>query len=149
MCGLQAGALMSFPPNRRKSVRYAGIANQAWLAWRTEGDSTSVAARVYDISQSGAAVLVEKPPPVRPNDTVWLRMEHPAPSDWVEAHVVAVTAVTKRSLLVCRRVVGHLVRLRFTGSCPYDLFKTATHGTQLNATFQSDGPSESDGVIWR
>ena len=139
------------PPssNRRKSVRYNGIANQAWLAWRAEGNSVSVAARVSDISQSGAAVLVEQAPPLRKDDPVWLRMEHPAPSDWVEARVVAVTVITKRSLLFLTQVVGHLVRLQFTGSCPYEMFKTATHGNQLDGTVQNSSPTESDGFVWR
>lgn len=145
------GVLMASPPNRRKSVRYSGVVNQACLAWRTEGeaDTTQVPARVWDISQSGASILVETRPPLQPKQAAWVRMESPTPSDWVETQVVGVTAMTRRTFWGRSRVVGHLVRVRFVGSCPYDLFKTATHGDQLNATFSDNGPYESDGVIWR
>ena len=142
---------MAKSPNRRKSVRYSGIANQACLAWRTEGEAAAIQlpARVWDISQSGASVLVETRPTLLPKQVVWLRMESPAPCDWVETQVVGVTALRRRIFLGCSRVIGHLVRVRFAGSCPYDVFKTATHGDQLNATFSDNGPYESDGVIWR
>lgn len=140
---------MPFPPNRRKSVRYASQANRSWLAWQVDGENAQVPGRLWDISQSGASVLVETAPPLRAQETAWIRMESPAPSDWVEASVVDVTPMTKKRFWGRDLVVGHLVRVAFVGACPYEVFKSATHGNQLDATFKQSGPTEADGVIWR
>jgi hypothetical protein len=136
-------------PNRRKSVRYASISNRAWLAWRAGGESAQAPARVRDISQSGASVLVEHAPSLNENDTAWVRMEHPAPSDWVEVKVVGIAPVTRKPFLGRTQVLAHLVRVEFVDSCPYEVFKTATHGDQLNGSYEERGPSDSDRVIWR
>ncbi|MDR3634732.1 MAG: hypothetical protein P4L84_13090 [Isosphaeraceae bacterium] len=141
---------MPNPPNRRKSVRYASIENRAWLSWGAEDDSIPVPARVWDISHSGASVLVEQPPPSRPDqDSAWFRMEQPAPSDWAEVKVVAILPLTKKLLWWRGRVVGHLIRVKFVGSCPYDIFRTATYGDQLNGTSKDNMSSEYDGILWR
>jgi hypothetical protein len=74
-------------------------------------------AEVVDISQTGMAVLgVEIP---RPHQKIWLRLEQPHPTDWVEVVLKGAT----------QPVPGrHLIRLAFTQACPYDFFKAALYG---------------------
>ena len=143
---------MSSRSNRRKSVCYASIANRSWLAWRPGGEggeSPQVPARLLDISQSGASILIEEGLPLGPEDPAWIRMESPAPSDWVEVRLVGVTPITEKRFWRRGPVVGFLVRVKFVGVCPYDVFKGATHGNQLDATFEQAGPRDEDRFIWR
>jgi hypothetical protein len=74
-------------------------------------------AEVVDISQTGMAVLgVEIP---HPDQKIWLRLEQPYSTDWVEV-------VLKGST---EPVPGrHLIRLAFAQTCPYDFFKAALYG---------------------
>lgn len=75
-------------------------------------------------------------------------MESPAATDWAEVRVVSVTPLRRSGLLWLLGVIGHLVRMRFVGSCPYEFFKTATHGNQLDM-FEDAGPDEADAFVWR
>jgi hypothetical protein len=135
--------------NRRDSARYQSIENHTWLACRVEGQETQVPARIQDISQSGVSVAIAQQPGLATGEPAWLRLEAPSPTDWVETTVVGITPVFKGGFWNRSAIIGHVVRLRFTAVCPYDFFKAATHGKQLDASFQDNGPTEADRVIWR
>lgn len=72
---------------------------------------------VVDISQMGVAVLCDDVP--RPAARIWLRLERPQPTDWVEVDLKGVTRSAQGS---------YLVRLAFRELCPYNLFKAAVYG---------------------
>jgi hypothetical protein len=73
-------------------------------------------ARLLDISQTGVLVLCDALPPA--NVRVWLRLETPQVSDWVE---VIPRGTTSDAL------GGHRLRLAFRESCPYDIFKAVVY----------------------
>jgi pSer/pThr/pTyr-binding forkhead associated (FHA) protein len=72
--------------------------------------------RLLDISQTGMLVLSPTVPPA--DQRVWLRLESPQPTDWVEV-VVKGTSPEGHG--------AHRVRLAFRESCPYDFFKVALY----------------------
>ena len=65
------------------------------------------------MSGAGAFVLTDDMPVER--QTVWLRLEEPTPTEWVEA-------------TIARRAGSRKVGLDFAKHCPYDVFKVATRG---------------------
>jgi hypothetical protein len=73
-------------------------------------------AEVLDISQTGMAVLCDVVP--RSDQKIWLRIDRPHPTDWVEVVLKGATTSSQG---------GHLVRLAFTQACPYDFFKAALY----------------------
>jgi hypothetical protein len=83
----------------------------------------SSAARLLDISQTGMLVLSETVPPA--DGQVWLRLESPQPSGWIEVLIKGATAAGPGM---------HRVRLAFRDTCPYDLFKAVVYtNTQPDA----------------
>ena len=74
-------------------------------------------ARILDISQTGIALLTQATP--REGQSVWVRLDGAAGSDWVEGTVRGVS----------QREPGMFqVRLSFRDGCPYDFFKIAVYG---------------------
>jgi pSer/pThr/pTyr-binding forkhead associated (FHA) protein len=76
-------------------------------------------ARLVNISQTGVLVLSESVPPA--DAQVWLRLETPQPSDWIE--VVIKGAIPADAGM-------YRVRLAFREACPYDLFKALVYTNQ-------------------
>jgi pSer/pThr/pTyr-binding forkhead associated (FHA) protein len=73
-------------------------------------------ARLVDISQTGALVLSEAVPP--PGGRIWLRLETPQITDWVEVVLKGSTPEAPGT---------HRVRLAFREACPYDIFKLVVY----------------------
>ncbi len=73
-------------------------------------------ARLLDISQTGMLVLSTDPPPA--GLPIWLRLETPQVTDWVEVVIKAMTPATDGA---------HRLRLAFREACPYDFFKTVVY----------------------
>jgi hypothetical protein len=78
--------------------------------------SRASGARLVDISQTGLMVLSEAVPPA--DGRIWLRLETPLITDWVEV-------VVKGSSLAAPG--AHRVRLAFREGCPYDIFKAVVY----------------------
>jgi hypothetical protein len=74
-------------------------------------------ARLVDISQTGIQVVSEAVPPA--DQRVWLRLESPQPSDWVEVVMKGTSPEGQGK--------AHRVRLAFLHSCPYDFFKVVVY----------------------
>jgi pSer/pThr/pTyr-binding forkhead associated (FHA) protein len=73
-------------------------------------------ARLVDISQTGMLVLSEKVPPA--DQQLWLRLENPLITEWVEVVMKGATHANQG---------GHSVRLAFREACPYDFFKAVVY----------------------
>jgi predicted component of type VI protein secretion system len=73
-------------------------------------------ARLVDISQTGVLVLSEAVPP--PGERLWLRLETPQVTDWVEVVLKGSTPQAPGA---------HRVRLAFRDACPYDIFKAVVY----------------------
>ena len=78
----------------------------------------SCGALVLDVSYTGISLVSEATP--RGGQTVFVRLERPQPSAWVEGVV--------RSIATRERIDDLLVRLAFREPCPYEFFKTAVYG---------------------
>ena len=129
---------------RRRHPRYPAIENRAVLAWQSERTYEEAPARLEDVSLSGARLVAAKLPAV--TSPVWVRLQEPATTTWVEAAVVP----DSRSLW--SKVIGKRrgeVRLKFRSQCPYDFFKLATHGTRLDVPLGGEGSPEFDSGVWR
>jgi hypothetical protein len=74
-------------------------------------------ALMLDLSHTGALFLSEAPPPA--HKPLWVRLEGPVASEWLETRLVAITSHQPGS---------YLVRVAFRDSCPYDFFKQVVYG---------------------
>jgi hypothetical protein len=106
--------------DRRKSARQGARTNRACLEWSEGGEIRESAARLVDVGQGGALFLTESPPPL--HQTVWCRLEGPAPTDWVPAKVV-------------RHRGEHEVALAFADACRLDFTLAATLGLNFDSLF--------------
>jgi hypothetical protein len=120
------------------------VRNRAFLSWKIEAESFESSARLINISTRGALVLAEKRPGRGP--TVWLRLEVPVATEWVEATIVRIVKVPG---LLWFRKAAYLVRMHFQDPCPYHIFKSATHGDQLDAVTPEPTLPEHDNRYWR
>jgi hypothetical protein len=130
--------------DRRISPRYSAVKNRACLSWRVEAENCESTARLINISSSGALVLAEKRP--ARGRAVWLRLEVPVATEWVEATIVRIVKVPG---VLWFRKTAYLVRICFKEPCPYHLFKLATHGHQLDAVTPETTLPEHDNRYWR
>ncbi len=135
---------MAHSSDERDSARYPTVPNEGRLGWRVGEEKVQTAAQIANISQSGALVFTEDCPPVK--QAAWICLEQPARTAWIQTLVVGAKKVRKGLLL---HRVSYVVRLRFRPTCPFEFFKVATHGKQLDATFLEAEPEEADQVIWR
>ena len=143
--------------DRRVSPRYPVVQNRAVLAWGTvpETDTKSEAARekweqpvcparILNISNTGALVLTGTR--FKPKQFLWLRLADPVPTQWIDASVVGVIRIPGIPWI---RKRSYMLRLCFLNPCPYDLFKSATHGRQLDNQPPGATTSDFDGRYWR
>lgn len=114
---------MSFEPSlntpateRRRHTRYPARGSRACVEWWEEGSTRASVGQLKDISQGGAAFVAEGRPPDR--QVVWVRLEEPVRSDWVQARVA--------------RIDGAEAGLEFAGECPFDFFHAASLGIDLS-----------------
>ncbi len=102
--------------DRRAYTRQAAVPNRASLDWGSMTKDGGRDSRVLDISRGGASVETLDAPPI--GQDVWLRLESPAPTSWINATVVRGDG-TRR------------VGIRFDSDCPDDMMLAATLGISL------------------
>jgi hypothetical protein len=107
----------SQPMNRRESDRQSVVVNRARLEWWEKDAAYESPATLVNISQGGALLIAENPPPV--DQQVWLRFEEPTTTDWVKARVV-------------RNDSSPTTGLAFPQPCPYDFYMAAVLGFNLD-----------------
>lgn len=136
---------MGHARDRRESARYPVTDHRAILAWEDGHGHRQVESRIVNLSQTGALLAMAAPLPAE-QQPVWVRLEEPTVTDWVDAMVVRVS----RSLT--SRLTGQgtcLARVRFLPTCPYDFFKCAVHGLALDDEQRQAGTSEFEVGVWR
>lgn len=117
-------------PNRRLSTRYSVDPNhEACLAWPGDDGHSFTEAKILDLSQSGARVVVDVVAPQ--GGHVWLRLSAPESTDWVAATIVR----TRIDRWHCRSEL----RIRFEKPCPYEFFKAAINGFSTKAGYMTIG----------
>ncbi|HEV3165456.1 MAG TPA: PilZ domain-containing protein [Isosphaeraceae bacterium] len=87
------------------------------LGWQDAETYRYAQAEIVNISVSGLLLEADESPPQ--GQAVWLRLEEPHPTDWVEATVVPPHPG-------CRN--PRTVRVAFRESCPYPFFKAVVNG---------------------
>jgi hypothetical protein len=107
---------MPHSAERRAWPRCDAVKNRSRLQFATPQGGQRIEARLVNISRDGALVVAEIPPPhVTP---IWLRIESPVKTDWVDATIVRLDQ---------KRQIG----LHFTRGCPDDLLLAGTVGIDL------------------
>jgi PilZ domain len=109
---------VSNPPERRSSPRCAAVKNQSRLEFAVPAGRRRTDARLVNISRDGALVVAENPPP--DEAPVWLRVESPVRTDWVEAMIVRIGQDRE-------------IALQFPLGCPDDLLLASTVGIDLTS----------------
>ena len=109
---------MSHPSERRASPRCDAVENQSRLEVAVPEGRLRLEARLVNISRNGALVVTENP--VSDKSPIWLRLESPVKTDWVEAMIV-------------RLGRDREVALRFPRGCPDDLLLAGTIGIDLTS----------------
>src|SRR5579871_6023635 len=105
--------------NRRQFERYTTAEDQAWLGWWEGRIYRKSPATLLNISQGGVKVIAEVPPPRR--STVWICLDGPRRTEWVEAEVLQVTRLVDGTAQV---------RMAFREICPYTFFEVAVYGSR-------------------
>jgi hypothetical protein len=104
--------------DRRAAPRYSTSESlAACLCWHVGEEHKYTQSEILNVSTTGLLLQVVESPPEHAK--VWVRLEEPNPTDWVEADVVRVES---------RWGEPKTARLRFRESCPYDIFKAAVNG---------------------
>jgi len=109
---------MSNPAERRVAPRCEAVKNQSRLEFPVPDGSGRIEVRLVNISRDGALIVTENPPP--DGAPMWLRIESPVRTDWVEAIIVRVGQ---------NREIG----LRFPRGCPDDLLLAGAIGIDLTS----------------
>jgi len=94
------------------------LKNQSRLSFAVLGDSRRINVRLVNISRHGALIVAENPPP--DEAPMWLRIESPVKTDWVEATIV-------------RRGQNGEIGLRFPRGCPDDLLLAGAIGIDVTS----------------
>jgi hypothetical protein len=116
---------------QRASQRYPAVEGRCWLGWHEGTEFREIAAWILNISASGCLVAADAPGPTdRP---IWLRLDAPACSRWVDVRIMGHQS-TDAGILASRLV--------FRGACPYDLMKAVAFATSARRA-ASGGPSPS------
>jgi PilZ domain len=101
--------------DRRESDRYRPSETNAWIGWWQSDGFLVTHARLVNLSQGGAQVLVRHRPPM--GQPVWLCLGAPRPIDYVQARVRDACAEPGRP--------GVRARLAFHLPCPAAFFIAA------------------------
>jgi hypothetical protein len=103
---------------RRESSRFRAVEQRAWLGWWAGPRRfATVDARLDNISQGGARIVMADPPPVQ--QIVWLCMGIPDPTECVQAKVLEVKPTPEGD---------SVIRLAFGIPCPHNLYQVAIYG---------------------
>lgn len=123
--------------DRRSSPRYNVVEDAAWLGWRDETEFQTRHALILDVSLRGASITADEVPET---ERVWICLDGPTPTDWIEARVVGV---------VRTRMGPHKLRLAFENQCPYAFFKAAVYGFEaLNLRALPETEKHRYGTEW-
>jgi hypothetical protein len=107
---------MPHPAERRTWPRCEAVKNRSSMEFATPRGRQRIEARLVNISRDGALVVAD-PPPLEATP-IWLRIESPVRTDWVDATIVRVET---------NRQIG----LSFTPGCPDDLLLAGAVGIDL------------------
>jgi PilZ domain len=108
--------MISTVADRRVHPRLVVVPNRAALDWGSATSEGGHETRLLDISVGGASLESRIMPP--PGQSLWLRVESPARTQWVGATFVQSDR---------QRRIG----VRFEGDCPDELMLAATLGIAL------------------
>jgi hypothetical protein len=122
---------VSHPAERRVAPRCDAVENRSRLEIAVPDGRRRIDARLVNISRGGALVFAENSPWFE--SPVWLRVESPVKTDWVET-------------LVVRRGQDREIALKFSRGCPDDLLLAGTIGIDLTSLImdRSIGASTCD-----
>jgi hypothetical protein len=109
--------------DRRRAPRETAAERRLWLGWRTDEDFVVVGAELMNISHGGALVVAEAHPPR--GETIWLRLEGPAPIDDVCALVLETTRIGRGQ---------HGMRIAFREPFPNAFYQAAVAGLEAMQT---------------
>ena len=77
---------MSHPSERRFSTRCDAVKNQSRMEFTVANGTRKTEAQLLNISRGGALIVADDRPPYAA--PIWLRIEIPVKTDWVEAIIV-------------------------------------------------------------
>ena len=111
--------------NRRNNGRFVPMEDRAWLGWWDGPTFRAVEAVLLNISKGGVLVQAETPPPRR--SVVWICLEGPRRTEWVEGKTLEVGK---------ERIASSTseIRIMFDDICPYAFFEVAVFGWQAALT---------------
>ena len=121
---------MSHPSERRASPRCAAVTNQSRLEFAVPDGRQRVEARLMNLSRDGALIVAEKAPPYEP--PIWLRIESPVKTDWVEAKIVRIGQNREIALKFPRRCPDDLL---LAGTIGIDVRSMISYGATVTSTF--------------
>jgi hypothetical protein len=94
------------------------VKNQSRLEFAVSQGRERAEARLVNISRGGALIVTEKSAACEP--PIWLRIESPVKTDWVESTIV-------------RQGQNREIALKFPGGCPDDLLLAGTIGIDVRS----------------
>jgi hypothetical protein len=101
----------------RAASRYEAVKSAVYLGWWEDPEFRTCAARLRNVSQIGALVLVALKPPAEAS--LWLCLAGTPPGEWVEVQVVSSEDLGSGAVRL---------RLSFAETCPYAMFEGAVLG---------------------
>ncbi len=128
--------------DRRSTLRYATPGATALLGWKEGNVQRTMTLRVQDISLGGLSAIADEPPPADAAP-LWVMFQTGVTREWVEVTLIA-SQKTRALVVFAKR--SYLLRMRFSDSCPYNVFKDAIAGFSSDHT--SRGPSSDDLRWW-
>ncbi len=121
---------MSHPSERRASPRCAAVKNQSRLEFAVADGRQRIEVQLVNLSRDGALIVTENALPYEP--PIWLRIESPVKTDWVEATVVRVGQDQKIALSFPRRCPDDLL---LAGTIGIDVRSMISYGATVTSTF--------------
>lgn len=106
-------------------LRRPAVDNRASLGWQVGHECWGIPARVREISLLNAVIVTEGRPPS--DQPVWLRLEEPSKTVWVEVKVARITASGE-------------VEVWFPGTCPNAIFRAMNHACTRQQQMSPSGP---------
>src|SRR4051794_17628646 len=121
---------------RRLTPRYPAGGTSVVLTWTEDNNFRSVGASLRDISQGGGSGMAEDAP--APGTVLWFRLTGDDTTPWIGATVIGVS----KSGFLGRG--PRLVRWQFRESCPYEVFKAAIEGFNVDVHANDPGYNYRD-----
>jgi PilZ domain-containing protein len=113
--------------DRRMAPRYSPNEEvRVCVAWRNGEEYQYVAARIGNVSVSGALLLADGTPPA--DQPLWVRLDDPSSAEWVAAELIEARREARDR---------HVLRLAFRDGCPYAFFKASVNGFKADEGLMS------------